>query len=110
MFYEIRYQTGELDKVISDMLNGKIPCMDVDDTNEFQWVLSELAKKGIIQDKNIPYDKCARDTIKEPEFEFRVSFINKNDKLNDTSTQLHIYIDFYFEPVNDRDYDSIFGD
>jgi hypothetical protein len=111
MFYEIRYQTGELNKVISDMLEKKIPCMDVDNMSEFEWVLSELSKKEIIRAKNVPYDKNAHDSVKEPEFEFRVAFLNKNDESKTThDPSYYMYIDFYFEPIADRDYDSIFGD
>lgn len=104
MFYEIRYQTGELDKVVSDMLQSKIPCMDVDNIDEFEWVISELKKKGILKADEIPYDKNARDPIKEPEFEFRAAFKDTNNKSS------YLYIDFYFEPFEDRDYDPIFGD
>lgn len=105
MFYQIRYQTGEIENMIDEMKKGSIPCMDVDDMNEFNWVVDKLEKNNIYFTKNIPLNRDARDRIKEPEFEFRAAF-----SLSKDSEDNLMYIDFYFEPIIEKDYDPIFGD
>ncbi len=107
MFYQVRYQTGELESVVSEMKNRNIPCMDVDNMDEFNWVVNKLSEYGIFRNPNIPLDKNARNRVKEPEFEFRASF----SQTKDTSDKDKLmYIDFYFEPYIEKDYDPIFGD
>lgn len=103
MFRQIRFQTGEIDEIISEMEKGNVPCMDVDDVDEFNWFLTRLAAKGISRVESIPPDKNARDRLKEPEFEFRAAFRSaKSDRI--------MYMDFYFEPDEEESYDAIFGD
>ena len=104
MFYTIKYQTGELDAVIVDMNNGKIPLLEVDNTNELNWVIDRLREKDIYRIDSIKPDKLARDAVSEPDFEFRLAFHNKNDLSN------VMYIDIFEEPIPDEDYDSIWGD
>ncbi|MCX7923523.1 MAG: hypothetical protein N3B21_16165 [Clostridia bacterium] len=110
MFYQVRYQTGEINDVIEEMKQGQIPCMDVDNKEELNWVVSELSKNGIYKIENLAYDKDARDRIKEPEFEFRIGFYNSPVSANDVDTNAIMYIDFYFAPDEEETYDSIFGD
>jgi len=74
MFYQIRYQTGEIEDMVAEMKKGNIPCMDVDNMDEFNWVVKKLEEYNIYLAKNIPFDKNARDRVKEPEFEFRAAF------------------------------------
>ena len=104
MFYIIKYQTGELDAVVSDMKNGKIPMLEVDDTNELNWVIDRLREKNIYRIDSIEPDKKARDAVLEPDFEFRIAFSYNNDLSN------IMYIDIFEEPIPDEDYDPIFGD
>lgn len=104
MFRTIKYQTGELNSVIGDMQNGKIPMLEVDDSNELKWVLGELEKKSIIRLSDIPPNKLARDAVAEPDFEFRLAFCHKDNPSN------ILYIDIFEEPIPDKDYDPIFGD
>lgn len=104
MFRTIKYQTGELDAVVSDMENNIIPMLEVDDQAELMWVIDELKKYSIFRAEDIPPDKTARDAVAEPDFEFRLAFLFQHDKS-------HImYIDIFEEPIPDRDYDPIFGD
>ncbi|MFZ5989003.1 MAG: hypothetical protein ACOYWZ_18015 [Bacillota bacterium] len=103
MFYHVRYQTGEIEDVVKEMKKGIIPCMDVDDMNEFNWVVNKLSEYGVHLVESLPFDKDARDRVKEPEFEFRAPF-----SVKDSETLM--YIDFYFEPFIEEDYDPIFGD
>jgi len=105
MFYQIIYQTGEIEDVIKEMKNGNIPCMDVDNMAEFEWVVNKLKEHGIYRISSIPLDRKARDVIKEPEFEFRAAFCDNEDGKGEP-----MYIDFYFEPIVEEDYDPIFGD
>ena len=105
MFYQVRFQTGEIQDIVGEMKKGDIPCMDVDDMDELNWFINQLAENGIHKVEDIPYDKDARDKLKEPEFEFRIAFSDSpGSKVN------LMYIDFYFPPVEDETYDSIFGD
>jgi hypothetical protein len=106
MFYQIRFQTGETTDIISEMKKGNIPCMDVEDIDEFNWFINHLSENGVYKVDSIPYDKNSRDKIKEPEFEFRVAFSDTKDGKNEKL----MYIDFYFPLVEDETYDSIFGD
>ena len=105
MFRQVRYQTGELDDVIKEMEIGNIPCMDVDDSDEFDWVVVQLSKRGMYLVESVPFDRNARDKIKEAEFEYRVTFSKISPQHNS-----FMYIDFYFEPDIEETYDSILGD
>ncbi|HOM01432.1 MAG TPA: hypothetical protein PLH43_01210 [Acetivibrio sp.] len=105
MFYQIRYQTGEIEDMVAEMKKGGIPCMDVDDMDEFNWVVKKLEEYNIYLAKNIPFDRNARDRVNEPEFEFRAAFSSAKDSEDNL-----MYIDFYFEPYVEKDYDPIFGD
>lgn len=100
MFKQIRYQTGESAEVASEMKKGIIPCMDVNDMEEFNIFKNKLLKYGIRFAEDIPYDKSARNTITEPEFEFRAAFYIEDSK--EIS-----FLDVYFEPEIDRTYDSV---
>lgn len=102
MFYQVRFQTGEIEEIVSQMKAGKIPCMDVTDMDEYNWVVEKLSSFGIQRASDIPLDKAARDRIKEPEFEFRAAFTSSDNVLR--------YIDFYFEPFIEKEYDSAYGD
>ncbi|GAE88053.1 hypothetical protein [Acetivibrio straminisolvens] len=63
MFYQIRYQTGEIEDMVAEMRKGSIPCMDVDDMDEFNWVVNKLEEYNIYLAKNIPLDRNARDRL-----------------------------------------------
>lgn len=104
MFYQVRFQTGEIEEIVREMKNGNIPCMDVVDMDEYNWVVQKLSEHGILRLENVPLDKNARDKLKEPEFEFRAAFSQSGDSNN------LMYIDFYFEPFIEEDYASIYGD
>lgn len=110
MFRQVRYQTGEMEDIIGEMKKGAIPCMDVDNTEELDWFIGQLAGHGIYKVEGLPYDRNARDRIHEPEFEFRIAFADKPAKGGETDKKALMYIDFYFEPDIEEDYDSIFGD
>lgn len=110
MFREIRYQTGEIKAIKKDMENGIIPKVDVDDYDDLDVFLNLLENSGIYAVKNLPRDRKARDTVKEPEFEFRMSFCSRQVRASEADKASLMYIDFYFKPIVDRDYDSIFGD
>lgn len=101
MFRQIRFQTGELGEVAALMRNGSIPCMDVQDRPEYEWVLEQLASRGIARLPEIPEDRTARDRLKEPEFEFRAAFSPKGSK------DAVLYLDIYYEPDYERTYDPI---
>lgn len=108
MFRQVRYQTGELSEVTDDMRKGMIPCMDVDNSDEFNWVVTQLANMGIHRAEPIPLDRDARDRVKEPEFEFRAAFHDGPVKAWDEVDKSRLmYIDFYSEPFVDRDYDPV---
>lgn len=108
MFRQIKYQTGELTDVVSDMKKGNIPCMEVEDSDELEWVIGQLSQKGIYALPDMPRDNNARDRIKEPEFEFRVGFSTKPDVLlADVKGEEIMYIDFYFESFVERSYDPV---
>lgn len=110
MFVQTRFQTGELDDVIKEMKNGTIPVMDVDDNDELNWVIDQLAKRGMYKVEDLPYDKDARDKLKEPEFEYRIAFYTSSVKSSDIDKKELMYIDFYTPLIVDEDYDSILGD
>ncbi|HEX9061645.1 MAG TPA: hypothetical protein VF941_15800 [Clostridia bacterium] len=107
MFYDIRFQTGELDDVIASTDKGSVPCMDVLDGEELNWVIDELAKKGLYKIEYMPYDKNARDKLKEPNFEYRVAFSRHRTTAGKIPQDEIKYVDFYFEPDLDETYDSI---
>lgn len=110
MLRQFRYQTGEIDEIVAEMKKGNIPCMDVIDSNELEWVIKKLQDHGVYKVEGLPYDKTARDTVKEPEFEFRIAFSDRPLNADEISGNKLMYIDFYFEPIPDRDYDPIFWD
>lgn len=101
MISRIRYQTGELDDVTEDMRKGIIPCMDVRDRDEFEWVLEQLASRGIFRLAEIPEDKNARNRVEEPDFEFRAAFSPKG------SNNSKLYLDIYYEPDFEKTYDPV---
>ncbi|RCX13856.1 hypothetical protein DFR58_11692 [Anaerobacterium chartisolvens] len=110
MFYDIRYQTGEIEDIVAEMKNGSIPRMDVDNQEELEWFIGQLAEKGIYRVEGLPYDKSVRDRIKEPEFEFRAAFYTSPLDASQIAGVELMYIDFYFEPEIEETYDSAFGD
>ena len=110
MFRQIRYQTGELQDIMCEMKKGNIPCMDVDNTEELDWFIAQLAKENIHKAQDLPYDKNARDRVKEPEFEFRIAFCDRVVKSDQVDKEDLMYIDFYFEPDVEETYDAIMGD
>lgn len=108
MFVHIRYQTGEIDQVIEEMKKGSIPCMDVDNYDEYNWVIGQLENKGMFKIPEFSHDIDARDRVKEPEFEFRDAFYTSPAfEAGSLDKSKLLYIDFYFEPVEDETYDSI---
>lgn len=107
MFRQVRYQTGEIQDIINELKKGSIPCMDVDDMKELEWFIQQLAKYGIYRVEGLPYEKNARDRVREPEFEFRVPFYTKHLKSDEVKRENLMYIDFYFEPEIEETYDSV---
>lgn len=107
MFYQVRFQTGELKQIIDEMNKGNIPCMDVNDNEELNWFIGQLETKGIYKIQDMPYDKDARDRVKEPEFEYRIAFFSSPIKASELDGRTPLYIDFYFEPIIDRTYDPV---
>ena len=107
MFYQVRFQTGEIKQIIDEMKKGNIPCMDVNDGDEMNWFIKELESKGIFRVEDIPYDKNARDRVKEPEFEYRIAFYTSPVRASVLEGKTPMYIDFYFEPIVDRTYDPV---
>lgn len=106
MFYQIRYQTGELDEVVNELKTRKIPSMDVVDGIELEWICKRLEERGIYKVEGLPADKNARDSVAEPEFECRLGFYSKPVKNDEITPSDLMYIDFYFEPYTDKTYDS----
>lgn len=107
MAERIRFQTGELKEVSSEMLSGKIPCIDVDDNDELNWVINKLSDFDLIVNEEIPYDTEARDKLKDPEFEFRIAFIKKaKDSINSSKTE-KLYLDIFFTSTFEETYDDI---
>lgn len=102
----IRYQTGELNEVVKEMNEGNIPEMDVEDNKEYEWVLVQLAERGVHKVVEFSADKEARDPVIEPEFEFRDAFSKEKDKKYTGKDGL-MFLDFFFEPIMDRDYDAV---
>lgn len=98
MAERIRYQTGELDEVAAEMKKGAVPCMDVLDRQEYEWVVEQLASKGIFRLTDIPEDRNARDRLKDPDFEFRAAFSPTGP------CAAPLYLDIYFEPDYERTY------
>lgn len=103
MFYEIRYQTGQVSEIIKDLNASKIPCLEVDSFDDFKRFSRSLEPHGFKFNEDIALDKKARDMVKEPEFEFRATFTKDSDNSN-------CYIDIYMEPIPDEDYAGIYGD
>lgn len=104
MFRTIKYQTGELTKVVADMKNNIVPMLEVDNSDELMWVIDKLKEYSVHRAEHIPPDKTARDAVAEPDFEFRLAFLFNHD------TSRVMYLDIFEEPIPDRDYDPIFGD
>lgn len=107
MFYEVRYQTGEMSQIIDEMKKGNIPCMDVNDNDELNWFIKQLESKGIYKIEGLPYDNNARDRVKEPDFEYRIAFYTSPVTSDKIEGKKPLYIDFYFEPIVDRTYDPV---
>lgn len=107
MFRQTRFQTGELTDITAEMEKGRIPCMDVDNNEEFEWFVKLLARHGFFRVENMPYDRTARDRVREPEFEFRVPFCRYPARAENIKIDELMYIDVYFEPDIDETYDSI---
>lgn len=101
MFYEIRYQTGEIEAIIKELKSKKIPSLEVDDFEDFTNFCNRIQNHGIIFQNVL--DEKVRNKIKEPEFEFRASY---NDKYSNET----FYIDVFMEPIPDDDYETIYGD
>src|SRR3989339_1891076 len=99
----IRYQTGEINEVIKEMEEDKIPCIDVVDDDEFKWTIIQLESKNIIKDTSIENNRNARDRLKEPEFEYRIAFKYKNLENNIMNNKI-MFIDFYYEPIIEETY------
>ena len=107
MFYEVSFHTGELSQLIDEVRKGNIPCMDVFDDDEMEWFIKQLESKSIYKIHDLPYDRSARDTVKEPEFEFRIAFYTSRISATELQGKTPLYIDFYFEPFIDRTYDPV---
>lgn len=101
MFHQIRYQTGEIGEIAAEMKNGSIPCMDVQNREEYEWVLERLIERGIYRHAQTPEDRTARDRLREPDFEFRTAFCLKD------SNSASMYLDVYFEPDYEETYDPV---
>lgn len=107
MFRQIRYQTGESAEIAAQMKNGGIPCLDVNDIEEYNLFVKLLEKHNIIEAREIPKNKSSRDKIKEPEFEFRAAFYLDNIDSSTGMDKKTMYIDVYFEPDFEETYDSV---
>ena len=111
----IRFQTGEASEVVKVMKDGKIPKVDVDDNKDFEFFTGILEKYNIFIAEDVPFDRTVVDTVKEPDFEFRVGFYEKSNyeksdcrKSDKAQNKGNImFIDFYFEPYIFDDYDEI---
>lgn len=106
MFYTPKFQTGESAEVAEKMRNGEIPMLEVTDYDDFMFFVSLLEKQGIFLIEDAPLDKNARDTVEEPQFEFRACFYKSKTSLADAEHDKIMYIDVYFEPVPEETYDS----
>ncbi len=108
MFRDIRYQNGEVREVAEAMKKGSIPCLDVEGMDDFNRFAARLNEHGIFLASDIPYDKAARDVLKEPEFEFRAAFrrVPVSQSSGEEAAKL-FYIDVYFEEDLQEDYDPI---
>lgn len=107
MFRQVRFQTGEMKEIINCMKDGDIPCMDVDDYDEFHQFVKQLKGQGIYPVEGLPHDKNARNRVKEEEFEFRAAFYTQKITAEETAGKKLLYIDFYFEPFIEETYDSV---
>ena len=101
----LRYQTGEAVEIIKMMKTGSIPKVDVYDHEDFKLFTDILEKHNIFVAEDVPFDRTARDTVKEPDFEFRAGFFEKSNGILNTNHLM--FIDFYFEPYVFEDYDEI---
>lgn len=106
MFRQIRYQTGEALQVAKEMKSGAVPCLEVIDQDEFETFAERLLEFDIRKLEDIPYDRKARDGVKEPEFEFRAAFYPAKSGSASGMPDI-MYIDVYFEPEVERTYDSV---
>lgn len=106
MFYTPKFQTGESVEVADKMRNGEIPMLEVTDYDDFLFFVSLLEKQGIFLIEDAPFDKYARDTVQEPEFEFRASFYEDKISFANAKREKIMYIDVYYEPVPEKTYDS----
>ena len=102
MFRQVLFQTGELREIVQEMKNGGIPCLEVTDLEDFNSFTLRLSSFNIVIADDIPYDKKARDSVKEPEFEFRAAFYSDCPEIPEI-----MYIDVYFEPEYERTYDPV---
>lgn len=107
MFREVRFQTGEVREVAVAMKKGTIPCLEVEYLDEFEIFAGRLSEFGIFQAAGIPYDKAARDRVKEPEFEFRAVFSENAERSAPDNTGKLMYIDVYFEADPEESYDPV---
>ncbi len=102
MFHEVRYQTGEVREVAEKMKQREIPQLEVIDMEEFEIFAGRLNELGIFLAVDIPFDKTARDGVKEPEFEFRAAFTAAQDRVEEL-----MFIDVYFEAEPEETYDPV---
>lgn len=108
MFRQLRYQSGEVREVAETMKKGTIPCLEVEYFEEFKIFTDRLREFGIFQAICIPYDKTARDGVKEPEFEFRAAFSEQaNGSAAAGSIENLMYIDVFFEAEMEESYDPV---
>lgn len=107
MFREVRFQTGEVREVAAEIKKGTIPCLEVEYLEEFEIFSRRLIEYGIYKVTDIPYDKNARDRIKEPEFEFRAAFSDCNNGYAPDNAKKLMYIDVYFEADPEESYDPV---
>ena len=107
MFHEVRYQTGEVREVAEKMKQREIPQLEVIDMEEFEIFAGRLNELGIFLAVDIPFDKTARDGVKEPEFEFRAAFRDRTDTAAQDHVEELMYIDVYFEAEPEETYDPV---
>lgn len=95
-----RYQTGEIDKVVQALADDSCTEMDIDQVEELDEIFEDLAAYDIHLNQEVPYDYSAVDTVEQPEFYARITFI--------LPTGRDAYIDFYHVDQEEEDYDEIF--
>lgn len=106
MFYIPKFQSGEAREVAEKLEKGEIPCLEVYDMEEFEYFVKTLGAYNYFLIKDWELDKKARDTVKEPEFEFRAAFYETNVNASETVTNKIKYIDVYFEAQPEDTYDN----